>query len=262
MLSPNPAFRLREMWVRLWRRTRGHAVWVGINIAGFLAASFGLPAGFFIAGGFLAAQEDDPLYLLTGGLLTALAIPTGRRTWRWGHDVLLGVTAAAVAQRQPHPDEKPPMLTRMEGRALREALAALDDVRAKLAVATANEDAYPLRIAADRWQGATQGIPSRVSLKRVEERLEVVRRVLFGGASATTPEDVRTHTEVAEIVLGEVEQALRRALRREPMPGSAYMWAATYENLAREDRDQHGGRPVALRRWLDDYRRENLVAGM
>jgi hypothetical protein len=258
VLSPNPAYKLREQLLRLWRRSRGHAAWIGLNAVAFFAASFCLPAGLFIAGGFLAAQEDQPVYLLTGGLLTALALPIGRKTWRWGHEVLLTVAAAMVEQRQPHPDEKPPLLTRTEGRAIREALAALQDVRAKVDLAAANRDPHPLRMAAERWQNATTSVPSRVSLRRIEERIDVVRRVLYGGANATDGEEVRLHAEVAEVVLGEVEQALRRALRREGMGQGAYMWADTYENLTREDREQHGGRPVALKQWLDQYRRENL----
>lgn len=257
VLSPNPAYSLREQWLRLWRRSRSSAAWIALNIAAFLSAAVGLPATLFLAGGLLAAREEQAAYLLVGGALSAMAIPLGRKTWRWGHDILLGVTGGMVEQRHPFPDQKPPLLTRIEGRALREALTALDDVRAKASLAGENGDAHPLRIAAERWRSATQAVPSRVSLRRVQERIDVVDRALTGGANATDPEDVRLHTEVVEVVLGEVEQAFRRALRREQMGEAAYMWPETYGALEREDREEYGGRPVALRRWLEQYLREN-----
>lgn len=255
--SPNPAYSLREQWVRLWRRDRKSATWIALNVLGFGAMSFGLPAALFVAGGFLAAQEEEPVYLLTGGLLTAVAIPAGRRVWRWGADVLLSVGASMVVQRRPHPDQKPPLLTRMEGRALREALTVLEQVREKVALAASNDDIHPIRIAAERWRTGTQTVSGRVSLPQVEERIAVVSRVLGGAARAASAEDIRLHAEVAEVVLDEVEQAFRRSLRREPMSHAAYMWTQTYDGLEREDREQHAGRPVALRRWLDDYLREN-----
>ena len=260
VLSPNPCIdRLREQWIRLWRRSRSSAVqWIALNVGAFLVLSFGIPAALFIAGGLLAAQEDQLLYLVVGGLLSAYALPTGRRIWRWGHDVLLNVAGAMVVQKQPFPDQKPPLLTRMEGRAMREALRALDDVREKVVLAGSNHDAHPMRVAVDRWRSATQSVASRVSLSRVPERIDVVGRVLQGGANATEGEELSLHAEVAEIVLGEVEQAFRRALRREQMGDAAYMWTSTYGALSQEDHQKHGGRPVALRRWLEEYRRENL----
>lgn len=257
VLSPNPAYRLREQWVRLWRRNRSSATWIGLNIAAFLAVSWLLPAVLLVSGGLLAAQEDQPAYLLAGGLLTAMAVPIGRKLWRWGHDVLLTVATSMVEQRQPTPDQKPPLLTRMEGRTLRETLTVLEAVRDKVALGGANRDTYPMRIAAERWQTATQSVPSRVSLRGVQERIGVVSSVLHGAANASAPEDIIVHAEVAEIVLGEVEQAFRRALRREQMGASASMWTQTYEQLEREDGEQHAGRPVALKRWLDQYWREN-----
>lgn len=220
--------------------------------------SWFLPAALFVVGGVLAAQEDQPAYLLAGGLLTAMAIPTGRKLWRWGHDVLLNVAGGMVEQRQPFPDQKPPLLTRMEGRTLREALTVLEAVRDLVALGSTNRDSHPMRIAAERWRTATQTVPSRVSLRGVQERIEVVSSVLNGAAIASEPEDIVVHAEVAEIVLGDVEHAFRRALRREQIGASAYMWTHTYEQLEREDREQHAGHPVALKRWLAEHWRENL----
>jgi hypothetical protein len=255
VLSPNPAYKLREQWVRLWRRQRSAAIWVAANVAAFFAVSFVIPAALLLIGGLLAAQEETWYYLIAGGLLTGTSLPLGRRIWRWGHDMMLRVAGGMVEQNVPHPDEKPPRVTRMEGRALRELLDPLAEARQRARHARETTDAQTLRIAAEGWRTTTQPIPGRISFRHVQERVDVVTSVLLAGANATRPDDVVMFAKIALIVIDDVEAAFRRALRREPMMQSGVMWPQVFESMRRQDAESNGGEPVSFRTWLVEHRR-------
>jgi hypothetical protein len=116
VLTPEPSYRLREQWHRLWRRSRGTAVWVAVNVACLASFAFVVPVALFVAGGLFTAQEDNWWFLAAGGVLGAIALPFGQRIWRWGRNTILEVTAQMVQRHTPSSHVTPARVTRMEGR--------------------------------------------------------------------------------------------------------------------------------------------------
>ena len=257
IVSPNPAHRLPEQWVRLWRRRRAQAIWIAANVVAAVLVGLLLPAGLFVAGGLLAAQTGNAAYLVAGGLLTAAGIPVGRKIWTRARGMLLQVTALLVTASPPLPDSTPPRLTRMETDALRSAITALDDVRKQTKLAAGTGNTEPLAVAAERWRRATQGVANTVSLTMVDDRIDVVGKLLNGGAQSSEAEDVRVMAEIAQLVADDVDAAFSRALARRAMGQAGAMWPYVYENWERESREEHGGRKEPFRQWLESDRREN-----
>lgn len=169
--------------------------------------------------------------------------------------MFLHVTALLVKASPPHPDSTPPRLTRMEDGALRRAIAGLEDVRNQAKLAAQSGETEPLAVAAERWRKATEGVAYEVSLTNVDTRIDVVWRVLNGGAHSSEAADVRLMAEIALLLADDVDRAFSRALSREAMGQAGVMWPYVYDNWERESREKHGGRKEPFRQWLDRYRR-------
>lgn len=230
------------------------------NVAVTFVFAVGLPLFLLWAGVRLTLDEDNAVYIVCGGLLSALAIPVGTRIWKWKRGLMLTVAGALVSEFSTVTADPPPRVTNMEGDTFRELRDLLGEARTSAVHARDGQDPTALSSAAPRWSEASRTLTCRVSFGQVSDRCRMIEQILYAGANQTDPADVRLFSEIAIIIIDDVDEAFKRHLTHKKDSQAAPMWPYVFDKLAAENEREHGGRPVTFRNWLEKYKREHPTA--
>lgn len=250
VLSPNPAYTVREQLERLYKRRPFEAVWICVNLLmlGLLLLVLALGPALLAV---ILGNEEEPLLIVLAAALGLVGLTVAEKVRRPTVALVLRMTGALVQAAVQQDAEDAAPLTRLEQETLAQFLLEFADLEERVRESDRLGRPQPLAAAREHWQKRRQGLNGCLSRRNLSDRLLLLERVLMDGGGAD-PADVSVYSAVLLKLIDETREAIRRKLDGRSVPLGASMWPYTYENGRRRDREEHGGRPASLRSWLGE----------
>jgi hypothetical protein len=244
VLPPNPAWTLLEQFRRLAARRRDLALVVAVGIAGL----WGLCILFAVGPAVLAVilSNQDPGVLWVGAaLLTLIGVGISKRIGSRGHRLFLEIAGTMVAAATKVESPDPPSLTSMERRGLRQAKQELEELEAGLTASG------PLHFAAIReaFVRKREQFAPLYCRPNIGQRVQLIEMILMDAGQAESRHAGIYSTALFNLSC-EARESIDRVLNGRPPSAGAATWPYAYEQDRINDRVDHNGEPVALRRLI------------
>lgn len=247
VLPKNPAWSLREQLRRLAARRPDLAVLLGLNLIALSALCVVLSLGPAFLAVILSNQDQAPWWV-AAALLALVGLGLSRRIAKLGSGLLLQIAGTMVTAASEVEGESLPRLTAMERGGLRQAKEYLEDFETALASPGAMPEFPAMR---EDFIRRRQQLSPLFVRRNIDSRLELIEMVLTD-AGQSQAADAGVYSIALYNLSREARAAIARVLNGKPPSAGAATWPNSYSQKRIDDRVNHGGEPVALRRLVEE----------